>query len=258
MLNIYDYTANTLVILTEGGKYFVVLVLCILSIRLWRRWIRVSSARNACGLIIACVATCLAAIAGYLSLRMSNAAADYYFGMQAFDAGRLPQAGALFATSQQKWQNGDTLGRLGVCLLLLGETNQGIAMLDHARAMRHGKGTPFEFIYEGEYDFTQGNTNAALKFLRAAAKDPAYTWSATKTIAVIELDANQVAAATEDMKPYLSRDVTDFCQAYVLASLKLADGKKDTARALLDKFPSASLTSEWQKRYDQLRLRLQD
>jgi tetratricopeptide (TPR) repeat protein len=258
MFNIVNYTANAWLILAEGSKYFVLLVLCILSIRLWRRWSRISSARNAGGLVMACVATLLAAAIGYVSMHQSLAAMDSYYGMKAFDEGRLPQAVSLFETSERLWQNGDTMGRRGVCLLFLGQADQGLALLDQARAMRKGEGTSFEFIYQGLYHFTQGDTNAAMKYLRTAAKDPTYRWTATKIIAVLKLDENQVAAALEDMKPFMQFDVTDFDQAYVLAALRLADGKKDEARALLDKFPAASLTPQWQSRYEKLRARLQD
>ena len=258
MFNICDYTDHVGTILAEGGKYFVLLVLCILAIRLWRRWCRVRAARNTSSLILACVVTVAAGFTGYFSMRHSLATMDTYFGIQAYDNGRLEQAAALFEASERNWLMGDTLGRHGVCLLYLGQGNQGVAMLAQARAMRRGEGTPFEFMNEGWYDFIQGNQPDALKFLRAAAKDLAYRWPATKIIAVIELDQNQIAAAAEEMKPYLQFEVTDFEQAYVLATLKLADGHKEEARTLLNKFPAPHSTTQWQTRYDQLLARLQN
>lgn len=258
MFNLPNYSANVLVILTEGGKYFAVLVLAILAIRLWRRWGRVSSGGKASSLMLACLMTALTALAGYLSMRHSLARMDSYFGMRAFDQGHLPQALSLFEASERNWGNADTLARRGVCFLFLGEGQRGLALLKQARDLRQGEGTSFEFINEGLYRFGQGDAPGAIRFLRAAAKDATYNWTATKTIAVIELDQNQVAAAAEDMKPFLQVDVRDFDQAYVLASLKLADGNKAEARALLNQVSTNSLGPVWASRFDKLRAHLQD
>jgi hypothetical protein len=38
MPDIANYTVVTKVVLVEVGKYFGLLVLCVLAIRLWRRW----------------------------------------------------------------------------------------------------------------------------------------------------------------------------------------------------------------------------
>ena len=72
-----------------------------------------------------------------------------------------------------------------------------------------------------------------------------------------DLNARQNEAA-ETMKPFRQLEVTDFDQAYVLAALQLAEGKKAEGLALLDKFPAASLNGPWQKRYETLRARLLD
>jgi hypothetical protein len=258
MFNLTNYSENVLVILTEGGKYFALLVLSILAIRLWRRWRRVSSARKASGLVLACLVTILTALAGYVSMRHSLARMDSYFGMKAFYDGHLPQALSLFIAAERNWENADTMARCGVCLLFLGEGDRGLAVLKQARDLRNGQGTPFEFMYEGLYRFGQEDAPGAIRFLRAAAKDPAYRWAATKTIAVIELDQDQVAAAGDDMKPFMEVDVTDFDQAYVLASLKLAAGNKAEARALLNKVPASNPGPKWESRLEKLRARLQD
>jgi hypothetical protein len=258
MFNLVNYSANVLVILTEGGKYFVVLMLSILAIRLWRRWRGMASARRASGLILAGVTTVMAVLISYVSMRQSLARMDSFFGMKAFDDGHLPQALSLFEDSERHWSNADTMARRGVCLLFLGEGDRGLAVLQQARELRKGEGTSFEFMNEGLYRFSQGDAPGAIRFLRAAAKDTTYQWTATKTIAVIELDEGQVAAAAEDMKPFMQVDVTDFDQAYVLASLKLAAGNKAEARGLLDQAPAGNLGPKWQSRFDKLRARLQD
>jgi hypothetical protein len=258
MFNLLNYSANVLVILTEGGKYFFLLLLSILAIRLWRRWSRVSSAGKASGLALACLVSVLAALTGYVSVRHSLARMDAYFGMKAFYDGHLPQALSLFEASERNWADADTLARRGVCLLLLGAGEEGLAVLKQARDLRHGEGTSFEFMYEGLYRFGQGDAPGATRFLRAAAKDATYRWTATKTLAVIELDQDQVAAAAEDMKPFMQIDVTDFDQAYVLACLKLAAGNKAEARTLLNQVPAGDLGPSWNRRLEKLRARLQD
>jgi len=258
MFNLLNYSENVLLILSEGGKYFALFVLSILAIRLWRRWSRVSPAQKAGSLVMACVVTVLATATGYLSMRHSLARMDSYYGMKAFSDGHIPQALSLFEASERNWDNADTMARCGVCLLFLGEGDRGMAMLKQARDRRNGEGTSFEFMYEGLYRFSQGDDSGAIHFLRPAAKDPAYLWSATKSIAVIELDQGQVAAAAEDMKPFMEFEATDFDQIYVLASLKLAAGKKEEARALLNKFPAGDFGPRWKSRVDKLRARLQD
>lgn len=258
MFNLVNYSVNVLVILTEGGKYFALLVLSILAIRLWRRWRRVPSARKTAGFTVACFVTVLAILTGYLSMRHSLARMDSYYGMKAFFDGRLPQALSLFEASERNWENPDTMAYRGVCLLFLGQGDHGLAMLQQARDLRRGGATPFECMYEGLYRFGQGDAPGALRFLRAATKEATYNWRAVKIIAVIELDQNQLAAAAEDMKPFMQVDVTDYDQAYVMASLKLAAGNKAEARLLLDKVPADNLGPAWQSRMDKLRARLQD
>ena len=79
MINIASYTKSVWLILAEGGKYFALLVFCILAIRLWRRWARFPAARNAGGLLSAGVATVLAAVIGFLAIRQSLSSVDSYY-----------------------------------------------------------------------------------------------------------------------------------------------------------------------------------
>lgn len=258
MFNLFNYSANVLVILTEGGKYFALLVMSILAIRLWRRYGRVSSARKVGNLVLAGLVTVLAVLIGYVSMRHSLARMDSYYGKKAFRDGHLTQAFSLFAAAEQNWADPDTMARCAVCLLYMGEGDRGLAMLKQARDLRKGAGTAFEFYYEGMYRLRQGDVPGATRFLRAAARDETYLWPATKSIAVLELDQGEVAAAAEDMKPFMQVEVTEFDQAYVLASLKLAAGDKAEARALLNKVPVSNLDPVWKSRYDKLRAHLQD
>ena len=97
-----------------------------------------------------------------------------------------------------------------------------------------------------------------MPLLQAAAADDTYRWSAIKIFAVMELDENRVADAAEQMKPFMQADVTDYDQAYIMASIKLADGKKAEAQALLDKFPETGLSPAWRGRFEKLRNQLRD
>jgi tetratricopeptide (TPR) repeat protein len=258
MPDIGNYTRETQLILPEAGKYFILLVFCVLAIRLWRRWMKIPAARNIAGLFWACAATLLAAVIGYFSMRQSLGSLYSYYGMEAFHAGRLPQALSLFETAEQNWRNADTLGQKGVCLLMMGDANDGLALISQARALRKGKGTPFEDFYEGVYRFTKGETSQAIPLLQAAAADDDYRWDIIKIFAVMELDQNRVADVVEQMKPFMQAEVTDFDQAYIMASLKLAAGKKTEAQALVDKFATTNLPPVWQSRFEKLRKQLQN
>ena len=78
-----------------------------------------------------------------------------------------------------------------------------------------------------------------MPLLEAASADETYRWSVIKLFAVMALDENRVADAAGLMKPFLQAEVTEIDQAYIMASLKLADGKKAEAQAILNKFPPA-------------------
>lgn len=257
MPDIGNYTEKMQLALVEAGKYFALLLFCVLAIRLWRRWLKVPTVRNASGLLWAVAATVLAIVIGYCSMRQSLASLYSHYGMQAFRAGRLPQALSLFDTAGKNWQSANTLGQKGVCLLLLGEVDNGLALISQARAMRKGRGAPFEDFYEGLYRFTKGEA-AAIPLLQASAVDDLYRWSVIKIFAVMELDENRVADVVEQMKPFMQVEVTDTDQAYIMASVKLAAGQKAEAQALVDQFATTNLPPLWQTRFDKLRKQLKD
>ena len=258
MFNIANYTENTKLVLFESSKYFVLLVICILAIRLWRRWLKIPASRNAGSFSGTLAVTGLALVVGTLSMCQSLGSLYSYYGMQAFQNGRLPQALALFQTADQNWRTADTLGKKGVCLLMLGDTDRGLALILQARARRKDKGTPFEDFYEGIYYFVKGDVNRAVPLLEVASTDDTYRWDVIKTFAVINLDANHIGDAAGLMQPFQQVEVTEFDHAYILASLKLAEGKKAEARALLDKYSEAPLTPAWQGRFEKLRAKLQE
>jgi tetratricopeptide (TPR) repeat protein len=259
MPDIGSYTEKMQLFLCEASKYFALLLFCILAIRLWRRWTKVSAAHNANGLLWAVAATVLAVVIGYCSVRQSLASLYSYYGMQAFRAVRLTQALSLFDMAEKNWRDADTLGQKGVCLLLLGDVDNGLAMISQARAMRKGRGTPFEDFYEGLYHFTKGETHMAVPLLQASTADDIYRWSVIKIFAVMELDQNRVADVAEQMKPFMQADVTELDQAYIMASLKLAAGQKAEAQALVDKFAATNnLPALWQGRFEKLRKQLKN
>jgi tetratricopeptide (TPR) repeat protein len=258
MPDIGNYTETTTLVLGEAGKYFALLVFCVLAIRLWRRWAKIPASRNAGGLLMACTATVLAIVIGCVSMRQSLGSLYSYYGIQAFREDRLPQALVLFETADRNWRKADTLGQRGVCLLMLGDTDRGLALISQARILRKGRGVLFEDFYEGLYYFVKGDIDRAVPLLEAASADDTYHWSVIKIFAVINLDANRVADATRLMQPFLQVEVTEYDHAYIMASLKFAEGKKAEARAMLDKFHEATLTPAWQRRFEKLRAKLQE
>ena len=256
MLDIGRYTENTTLVLMEAGKYFVLLLFCILAIRLWRRWLKIPASRNAGSFLGAAAATVLAIVVGFFSMRQSLGSMYSCYGMRAFRDGRLPQALALFETADQDWRTANTLGQRGVCLLMMGYPESGFALIAQARALRQGREAPFEDFYEGMYYFLKGDVDRAVPLLQVASVDDTYRWSVIKTFAVINLDANRVTDAAGLMQPFQQVEVTESDHAYIMASLKFADGKKAEARALLDRFPEAGLTPAWKQRFEQLRAKL--
>jgi outer membrane PBP1 activator LpoA protein len=113
-----------------------------------------------------------------------------------------------------------------------------------------------EDFYEGLYRFTKGDARAAVPLLQASSVDDAYRWNVTKLFAVMALDENRVADASGQMKPFMQAGVTEFDQAYIMASLKLADGNKAEARAILNKFPLESLSPMWKSRFEKLQAKI--
>lgn len=258
MPDIGNYTENTTLILGEAGKYFALLLFSVLAIRLWRRWVKTSPTDKAKGLLLACAATLIAVAIGYVSMCQSLGKLYSYYGMEAFHAGRLSQALALFETSGKFWNGADARGQKGVCLLMSGDSERGLPLIRSARAQRNGVGTSFENFYEGLYDYTHGERVKSVPLLQAASADPAYRWSVIKLFAVMELDGNHADSAAALMQPFLAAEVTEADQAFIVASLKLSEGKKTEAQALLDKFPTNELAPMWKSRFEKLRSQIQD
>lgn len=257
MPDIGNYTAQTTLVLGEAGKYFALLVFAVLAIRLWRRWTRTSAADKLKSLLLAFTATVIAAAIGYFSMCQSLGKLYSYYGMEAFHAGRLLQALSLFESSEKFWNSPDAQGQKGVCLLLSGNAPAGLPLIEAAKARRKGAGTPFENFYEGLYYFTQGQTAKSVPLLQAASADQTYRWSVVKIFAVMELEANHPEDAAALMKPFMAAEVTEMDQAFIVASLKLADGKKAEAQALLDKFATGDLSPMWKTRFEKLRAKIQ-
>ena len=257
MPNITEYTALIKVVLLEAAKYFVLLLFSVLAIRLWRRWSRVSAAHRPKSLLLAGVATLIAGVLGYTAICHSMGLLYSYYGMQAFRAQRLAPALVLFQTSAGFWKSADTLGEEGVCLLWLDKPDDGNRLLEAAKALRRGESPAFESFYEGLYYFFHDQTGRAVPLMEKASADLTYRWSVTKLFAVVQLDQNQPQEAAKLMAPFLQAEVTETDQAYVVASLKLAEGNKAEAQALLDKFAKPDLALFWKSRFEKLRAQLQ-
>jgi tetratricopeptide (TPR) repeat protein len=257
MPDIGNYTETATLVLGEACKYFVLLLFSVLAIRFWRRWTRSSAANKPNNLLLASATTVVAVAIGYFSMCQSLGKLYSHYGLEAFHAGRLPQALALFETSAKFWNAAEAIGEQGVCALLLGDPARGRQLIEKARTMRKGRSTTFEEFYGGLFYFTQGQASNAVPLLQAASTDPLYHWSVAKIFAVLELDAGHPENAAQQMKPFLETDVAEYDQAYIIASLKLAGGQTNEARALLEKFPVDGLSPAWKARFEKLSARLQ-
>src|SRR5215469_1789567 len=128
-LNIRDYTEGLTVFLSEAGKYFLLLLLVVLALRLWRQLPRLSGPNRQKMLLFASVASILTVATGYFSISNSLGRLNYYYGMKAVNAGHFDSALLLFQTSAKNWKTADALGGEGVCMLWTGMTNQGMGLL---------------------------------------------------------------------------------------------------------------------------------
>jgi hypothetical protein len=252
MPDIGNYTETTQLVLGEAGKYFALLLFSVLAIRLWRRWSKTSAADKQNSLLLAFAATLSAVAIGYFSMCQSLGKLYSHYGMEAFHAGRLLQALSLFESSAKFWNSPDAMGQKGVCLLVSGNPEQGLPLIEEAKNRRKGTGTSFEEFYEGLYYFTQRQRTNGVPLLEAASADQTYRWSVVKLFAVIELDGNHPDDATALMKPYMAAEVTESDQAYIIASLKLAEGKTNEAQMILDKFSTGDLSPAWKTRFEKL------
>lgn len=258
MPGIGDYITWSKVVLVEGGKYFSLLLFIVLAIRLWRNGLKVHGSLRSKNISLALVTTVLAGGIGWFSIHNSLGKLYFYYGMRAFDAGRLEQAYSLFEDSERFWAGADATGGRGVCLLLLGRTEVGESCLQKAAALRKGRSSTFEQFYQGLYYFLHNEQQKALPFLQGASADALYQWSVVKFFAVMELEAGQPDRAAELMKPYLKAEVAEPDQAYIIASLDLAAGKKNEAQALVDKFATANQAPFWKSRFEKLSAKLNE
>jgi hypothetical protein len=256
--NITSYTELVGNVLPEAGKYFGLLLLVVLSVRLWRRAVKTTGAPRRASWLLAGLVTVFSVWVGWIAITHSMSRLYFHFGMEAFRATRLDPAFSLFDESWRFHKNADALGGEGICLLLSGHPEAGFNYLNNARAMRHGQGTPFEDFYQGLVDFYVGDQTNAVPLLQSAGADPDYNWPVLKLFAVIDLDQQQPQAATQLMQPYLDAEVTDPDQAYIMARLKMAGGKNAEALALANEFSTTNATPYWKKRLEDLKTKLQN
>jgi len=256
--SISSYIELVELVLVEAGKYFGLLLLVVLAIRLWRRAAKTTGAPRRASWLLAGLVTMFSAWVGWIAITHSMSRLYFHFGMEAFHASRLDPAFSLFDESWRFHKNADALGGEGICLLLSGHPEAGLNYLNSARTMRGGQGTPFEDFYQGLVYFYVGDQTNAAPLLQAASVDPDYNWPVLKLFAVIDLDQQQPQAAAQLMQPYLDAEITDPDQAYVIARLKMAGGKNAEALALANKFSTADTTPYWKKRLEDLKTLLQN
>ncbi len=255
MPDIGNYTETITLVLGETGKYFALLLFSVLAIRLWRRWTKTSAIDKLKSLLLALAATLAAVAIGYFSMCQSLGKLYSHYGMEAFRAGRLLQALSLFESSANFWNGADALGQKGVCLLMSGNAERGLSLIEEAKIRRKGVSASFEEFYEGLYYFSQGQQAKSIPLLEAAS-DPAYRWSVVKIFAVMELDGNRPDDAAALTKPFMEVEITESDQAYIIASIKLAGGKKAEAQAILNKFAPQSLSPMWKPRFEKLQAQI--
>lgn len=257
MPSIYSYVEVVKLVLIESGKYFGLLLLVVLAIRLWRRLPKLASGKKSGNVMLASLSTVLAASIGYFSISHSMSLMYSYFGMQAFHAYRLAPALSLFQTSLDYRKNAEALGGKGVCLLWTDRAAAGLRAVNEARTLRQGNGSPFENFYTGLYFFYQNDMTNAAPLLEAASVSLEFQWGVTKLFAVIQLDRGQPQEAARLMKPFMRTEITEADQAYVIASLRLADGKTNETLSLVSQFLTNCPMPFWQTRFEQLRAKIQ-
>jgi hypothetical protein len=254
-----DYLRLTRLLLLESAKYLILLLVVLLAVRLWRRYFAFASAKNRGNLAAACAASALAVGIGYFSMCHSLGLLYSYYGTQALSAGNVLSARSLFEQSSHYWRSPEAVGKRGVCLLLSGDTEEGLRGLEQARALRHGRGSPFEQFYGGLHYFFANQPDKAVPLLEAASEESAFQWNVTKLLAVVALDTNRPEEAERLMGRFSNLEVpdTEADQAYVVASLKLFKGKMDEAKALLNRFPAGKLSEFWKPKFEKLRSKIQ-
>ncbi|HUA65191.1 MAG TPA: hypothetical protein VME24_05040 [Alphaproteobacteria bacterium] len=255
-LNIWDYTQGLTVVLSEAGKYFLLLLLVVLAVRLWRRLSHLSGPNRQKMLLFASVASILAAVVGYFSISNSLGRLYFYYGTRAVNAGNFGSALLLFQTSAKDWKTPDALGREGVCMLWNGMTNQGMALISEAANMRKSQST-FEDYYEGLYFFNQNQWDTAAPLLASASDDVQFRGNAVKLVSVIELEKGNPQKADQLMQPFAAAEVTDYCQAYIMASLDLWKSNRTEAATLAQKYNPSDLPPFWKSRFQKLDAQLQ-
>jgi hypothetical protein len=256
MPNIQEYVELVKLLIGESAKYFTLLLFAVLSIRLWRRQSKLSREKRPGNFSLACLSSALAVGTGYFFFCHSMSLMYSHFGMQAFHSYKLDPALLLFQDSLDYRKNADALGGKGLCLLWTGH-DDGIYLLNEAKVLRKGKGSPFENYYEGLYFLYHDNITNAAPLLEAASTDPDFSWGVTKLFAMIQLDRGQPQEAAKLMQPFMQADVTEADQAYVMASLELANGKKGDAQALVDKFLSGDPNPFWKAKLEKLKTTIQ-
>lgn len=257
MFNIVDYARLIQVLVGEAAKYLLLLLFTVLAVRLWRHVPHTSGIRRRNTILFAGAITLLTAVIGYGSLRHSLGRMDFHYGMKAVTSGNVTSALTLFQSSAGQWKSADAIGGQGICLLLMGQTNDGFRLLDESKAMRHGA-SQFEDYYEGLYFFYNNQWNAAVPLLESASAALPYRWSVTELIAVIELENGDPKSADSLMKPYEDAPVADHPEAYVLASLYIWKGDTAKAKALVQEYDSTNVPPFWKSRLDKLNTKLQN
>ena len=156
---------------------------------------------------------------GYFGMNHSLSLLYSSYGLRAFHNGNMAAALSLFQQSESHWKSADNLGQAGVCFLLLAQPEEGERRIEEAKRLRKGMSSTFEVHYSGVYYFLNEEPDKAFPLLKASSDYPEYRWNALKLLAVILVEKNQAGDAAQLMEPFAQAKITDFEQAYVIASI---------------------------------------
>ena len=252
MISMHDFQTGTEIFLVEGAKVIVVLVLGLLSGRLWAFGRKAGSPVGRSFLAAAAFFAGMTVLVGYVGVRHSLGKLYLHFGEVAMEEeGNLAGAANLFALADSHWSSARTKGKLGVALLLLNQEGPGRQLLRKAQALR-GYNSPFEQFFEGLCFFLQGNLQQAIPLLEAASDHHFYRIRVVKIFCIIQIDQGDMARVKELFQPYEALPVDGSDHALIRIALHLHQKEPEAARALFRKHYRPDLPPMWRSRFQKL------
>ena len=240
MPSIGDYNEWIRVAIGEGGKILILLLLVVFCIRLWKRM--TGARRTVRGVLVACALTAATIAAGYWGTCHSLSRLYSFYGDDAFNESRCGSAVLLYQTSNQYWRRADTVGKLGVSLLLLGQPTPAQRLLTEAKSMRGGVASHQECFFQGLYWFLNDRPAVAVSLLERSRGDVQFQWKSVKLLSIIAIDQGRISEVVGLMEPFRRAKVEEGDHAYIQACLLVHEGRKNAAWQMIqpyvpDQFP---------------------